>query len=249
MQYIFDVDGTLSFDGKTISPLINRAIKDLIDADNEVIFASARPIRDLLPMIPSFTDHKLIGANGAMISLAEEIKVISKIPDKDFMLLKILIDKFELNYIVDSSWNYASRITQSSFIERMIDPAQLAEKITLDEIIEPIKTIFVNVDNELQHQLITTIKEKTSLNIIGLSGEGTVDITASGINKFSTLKYLEIEDYVAFGNDCNDLEMLAGATRSVWINSKPDLQEFSRQMDIICKPDPEAVANTIRSFI
>jgi Predicted hydrolases of the HAD superfamily len=88
MQYIFDVDGTLSFDGKTISPLINRAIKDLIDADNEVIFASARPIRDLLPMIPSFTDHKLIGANGAMISLAEEIKVISKIPDKDFMLFK-----------------------------------------------------------------------------------------------------------------------------------------------------------------
>jgi len=29
MQYIFDVDGTLSFDGETVAPVINMAIKEL----------------------------------------------------------------------------------------------------------------------------------------------------------------------------------------------------------------------------
>lgn len=149
MKYIFDVDGTLSFDGETIAPVINSAIDDLIAAGNEVIFASARPIRDLLPMIPTFTDQKLIGANGAMISIDQQIRVISQIDLRYYDFLKDLINEFQLDYIVDGSWNYSSRITQESFIEKMIDPQNLAKQVTLEEIVEPIKTIFVNLDDFL----------------------------------------------------------------------------------------------------
>ena len=52
MQFVFDIDGTLCFDGKTIEPTIINALQTLIQQGHEVIFASARPIRDLLPVLP-----------------------------------------------------------------------------------------------------------------------------------------------------------------------------------------------------
>jgi HAD-superfamily hydrolase, subfamily IIB len=249
MKYIFNIDGTLSFDGIQIDPIITSAIKKLIAANNEVIFASARPIRDLLPMIPDFSAHKLIGANGAMISIEKNIEVVSGINSKDFELLKELIQTYDLDYIADSSWNYASKITAPCLIERMIDPNQLAQRTKLNEIIDPIKTIFVNLDNQLQKELMEFVSQQTKLAVIGLSGEGTVDITATGINKFSTLDRLGVDQYIAFGNDRNDLEMLDGAIRSIWINSKPSLKYLGDQYDIVCEPDPQTIADLITSFI
>ncbi|KRN99107.1 HAD-IIB family hydrolase [Companilactobacillus kimchiensis] len=249
MKYIFDIDGTLSFNGVTIDPVINLAIKELLAAGNEVIFASARPIRDLLPMIPEFESQKLIGANGAMISITETIEIISGIDKQDFVYLKNLITQFDLDYIVDSSWNYSSRITQNSFIEKMIDPGHLAKQIDLNEITDPIKTIFFNVEDKLQQQLMSIIKKDTALYPIGLAGEGTVDITAKNINKYSTLDKLGVNEYIAFGNDRNDFELLEHAQTSVWINSKPSLKHFGEQVDLICDPKPEQVASLIRGFI
>ncbi|APU71947.1 HAD-IIB family hydrolase [Companilactobacillus crustorum] len=249
MQYIFDVDGTLSFDGETISESINNAIKDLMLAGNEVIFDSARPIRDLLPMIPEFQSQKLIGANGAMISINNEIEVIKQINSSSFEYLKVLIQRYNLDYVIDSSWNYSSRITQNSFIEKMIDPSKSAQKIKIDEIENPIKTIFVNVEIRLQEKLLTMINQETPLNAIGLAGERTVDITAKDINKFFTLDKLGIENYIAFGNDRNDFEMLQSAQTSVWIESKKNLKSYSKNADIVCQPNSEAVAELIRSFL
>ncbi|CAJ1181752.1 hydrolase [Companilactobacillus crustorum] len=249
MQYIFDVDGTLSFDGETISESINNAIKDLMLAGNEVIFDSARPIRDLLPMIPEFQSQKLIGANGAMISINNEIEVIKQINSSSFEYLKVLIQRYNLDYVIDSSWNYSSRITQNSFIEKMIDPSKFAQKIKIDEIENPIKTIFVNVEIRLQEKLLTMINQETPLNAIGLAGERTVDITAKDINKFFTLDKLGIENYIAFGNDRNDFEMLQSAQTSVWIESKKNLKSYSKNADIVCQPNSEAVAELIRSFL
>ncbi|KZT91292.1 putative hydrolase [Lactiplantibacillus plantarum] len=52
MNFVFDIDGTLSFDGRTIASPITRALTYLIREHHKVVFASARPIRDLLPIIP-----------------------------------------------------------------------------------------------------------------------------------------------------------------------------------------------------
>lgn len=249
MNYIFDVDGTLSFDGETIAKPITDAIRELMAAGNEIVFASARPIRDLLPIIPDFQTQRLIGANGAMISVDQRIQVISQIEADDYMYLKSLIKKFDLDYVIDSSWNYATHLTQPSFIEKMIDPGNLAKQVLVSEISEPIKTIFVNVEDDLQTKLLSIIKQETSLNAIGLSGEHTVDVTAQTINKFSTVKKLDISDYVAFGNDRNDFELLNQAKSSIWVASKPNLSAYGEQFDSICRPNPESVATMIRSFI
>lgn len=249
MKYVFDIDGTLSFDGETIDPVIISAIKELSSIEeNEVIFASARPIRDLLPMIPRFEQNRLIGANGAMISVLEKIDIIAKIESNYFEYLKSLINQYELDYVVDSDWNYSSRITAPSLIEKMVDPNNLAEQVDIESIKQPIKTILVNLGNNLQSRLMKSISEETNLAVIGLAGEGTVDIAAQGINKLSALRALNIEEYVAFGNDRNDLEMLSQAKQSVWVSSKPSLNSFGEQADFVVKPEPKLIAEMIMSL-
>lgn len=249
MKYVFDIDGTLSFDGETIDPVIISAIKELSSVkENEVIFASARPIRDLLPMIPEFKRNRLIGANGAMTSVSDKIEIIAKIELNYFEHLKSLINQHELDYVVDSDWDYSTRITAPSLIEKMIDPHDLAKQVDIETIKQPIKTILVNLDNNLQSRLMKSIDEETNLAVIGLAGEGTVDIVAQGINKLSALRSLGIEEYVAFGNDRNDLEMLDQAKQSVWVASKPSLSSFGEQSDFVVKPEPKAIAEMIMSL-
>ncbi|EGQ1321415.1 hypothetical protein DA471_03030 [Staphylococcus aureus] len=53
MKFVFDIDGTLCFDGRLIDQTIIDTLLQLQHAGHELIFASARPIRDLLPVLPS----------------------------------------------------------------------------------------------------------------------------------------------------------------------------------------------------
>jgi len=58
---------------------------------------------------------------------------------------------------------------------------------------------------------------------------------------------LGIEHYVAFGNDQNDFDMLSHADTSVWVASKPVLNELGAQMDKQCVP--ATVADLILHFV
>lgn len=60
MIYVFDIDGTICFNGKNINSTLIKKIKEL-EENNEVLFASARPIRDLLPVVKAFESNTLIG--------------------------------------------------------------------------------------------------------------------------------------------------------------------------------------------
>lgn len=84
---------------------------------------------------------------------------------------------------------------------------------------------------------------------LSFDGETIAKPITDAINEFSTVKKLEISEYVAFGNDRNDFELLNQAKRSVWVASKPNLSAYGKQFDSICRPNPESVAAMIRSFI
>ena len=78
MNFIFDIDGTICFDGNHIDQSIKNRLMQLNDENHKVIFASARPIRDLLPVIPEFADYNLIGGNGSIISKTDKSKSYRK---------------------------------------------------------------------------------------------------------------------------------------------------------------------------
>lgn len=147
MRFVFDIDGTLCFDGRLIDQTIIDTLLQLQHDGHELIFASARPIRDLLPVLPSvFHQHTLIGANGAMISQQSKISVIKAIHTDTYHHILKIIQKYELDYIIDDDWNYAAQLDAENAIFERLDPHKLASCIDVANIDTPIKIILLNID-------------------------------------------------------------------------------------------------------
>jgi HAD superfamily hydrolase (TIGR01484 family) len=78
---IFDIDGTITENGQPISQEIESLIEIILSKGINVILATARPLRDTLPLLPK-KQHELpiIGCNGAMISRYSKVQSAKKIP-------------------------------------------------------------------------------------------------------------------------------------------------------------------------
>lgn len=244
---VFDIDGTLSFDGRQINEEIVAAIQALEHAGHRVIFASARPIRDLLPIVPEFRQNELIGANGALLAQRGVVRIRSPFAAADLALVIQLIQTTDLDYIADGSWDYAARVRSAQPILAQVDPDQLAHRISLADLDPVSKVILLNLAPPLRRRLMTELRNQTALTVVAHTDEGNLDLTAAGIDKATALETLGVTDYVAFGNDQNDRQLLAGARSGIWVRSKPTLAVPAGCT--ICEPTVKSVAAAIRHLI
>ena len=128
MNIILDIDDTICFDGQQINQDIIDRLISLHNIGHRIIFASARPMRDLLPVLPSqFHRFTLIGGNGSIVSDNNEIQTLATIQPESFNVIKHVINQYDLNYIVDDKWNYAARVDATNTIYQRLDPHRLAQ--------------------------------------------------------------------------------------------------------------------------
>ncbi|WP_305954504.1 HAD family hydrolase [Staphylococcus sp. MB377] len=214
----------MCFDGRQIDCKITDQLFSLHNIRHKIIFASARPIRDLLPVLPNkFHKFALIGGNGSIISINGRINTLATNQFETFNVIKHVINQYNLNYIVDDEWNYAARVDATNTIYQRLDPQLLAQKLTINEITSPIKTILLNIDEKGFDEVVTYIATNApSLSLINHSNELNIDITAKYINKFTAIEHIlgKYPTYVAFGNDHNDIEMLQHAKVGYFVNNE-----------------------------
>ncbi|WP_342366150.1 HAD family hydrolase [Staphylococcus haemolyticus] len=214
----------MCFDGRQIDCKITDQLFSLHNIRHKIIFASARPIRDLLPVLPNkFHKFALIGGNGSIISINGRINTLATNQFETFNVIKHVINQYNLNYIVDDEWNYAARVDATNTIYQRLDPQLLAQKLTINEITSPIKTILLNIDEKDFDEVVTYIATNApSLSLINHSNELNIDITAKYINKFTAIEHIlgKYPMYVAFGNDHNDIEMLQHAKVGYFVNNE-----------------------------
>ncbi|WP_042473502.1 HAD-IIB family hydrolase [Bacillus ndiopicus] len=232
MHFVFDIDGTISFDGKTISEEIQQAILQLMEAGHDVVFASARPIRDLLPILPEvFHGCKLIGGNGALMKGHDGIEAIyfeQTVREK----LCHITAQFQLAYLADSDWDYAYTGDEAHPIYHRIHH-QAAKNMKLNELSQVCKLVLFDVPKEALDELMklpVTISQYTSENI--------VDISPLGIHKARGLQ----ADFIAFGNDMNDYTLFEAAKYSVCVGDG----EVARFASLVITE--KEVAHKIRQF-
>lgn len=70
-------------------------------------------------------------------------------------MIKYVINQYNLNHIVDDDWNYAARVDATNTIYKRLDPQLLAQKLTINEITSPIKTILLNIDEKDFGEVVT----------------------------------------------------------------------------------------------
>ena len=228
MLYVFDLDGTICFDGKSIDQKIVESLRKLITKDNKVIFASARPIRDMVPLLTNFSDCDLIGGNGSITRVNGITIPIKTISDTAYEHIKQVIQKYNLEYIIDDKMDYSAKVSADNKILKQLDPGKLAHNISSSQILNPIKIILLNIKEEdLKHIKRNLNQIKDDCNIIIHNQDGNIDITAQDINKYTSLKRLvrDSPNYIAWGNDCNDSELLKKAQIGYFISADGQVLE------------------------
>lgn len=236
MNFVFDIDGTLCFDGKTIEVDILHAIDRLIADGHEVIFASARPIRDLLPVLPKrFHSLRLIGGNGAHTSLNGKRESLF-FDQQTKLALMDYIEKYNCTYLADSEWDfsYTGDVKHPIYKNINIDGAK---NLKIEQLQNLCKLVLFEVDDQLLANLFAL-----PIVLTKYKSEDIYDISPIGINKVSGLEQFNIDEFIAFGNDQNDHCLFERAVYSVCVGEQ-EVKALANE--IILK---EEVAKTIEKL-
>ncbi|QDQ00988.1 HAD-IIB family hydrolase [Lysinibacillus fusiformis] len=217
MKFVFDLDGTICFKGQPLSQDIMTALESCMAKGHELIFASARPIRDLLPVLPEpMRKLPMVGGNGAFVAKDGETIEVCAFPVEMVEAISKIISAFKLPYLIDGDWDYAYTGSEDHPIYRNLDPLKLAKKVVLDELRDIVKIVLFPGE---QHKEILAELGKLPISLYEHTSENIVDISPSGIDKWNGLKKLGVleGDFIAFGNDANDKAMFVKAKESVCV--------------------------------
>ncbi|RDW16534.1 HAD family hydrolase [Oceanobacillus arenosus] len=229
MQFVFDLDGTICFKGQSISNDILKALAALTMNGDEVIFASARPIRDMLPVIrKDFHSYTMIGGNGSLISKNGKIVYSKSFSDEELLGIRDLIDSFDVKYLIDGEWDYAYTGPADHPILQNLDPAKLARNLKLESLTSIVKILLLELSNNerLEKELANL-----ALTIHKHGDENVFDISPNGVDKWSALQELGVQrgNYIAFGNDANDRTMFEHALHSIMIGYHEQLAPLAKE--------------------
>ncbi|WP_280954061.1 HAD hydrolase family protein [Lactococcus protaetiae] len=75
MIFVFDIDGTICFNGVKIADDILSALTALEKHGHQLVFASARPVRDMLPLLANFSENFLIGGTVRLFGKMNRLKL------------------------------------------------------------------------------------------------------------------------------------------------------------------------------
>lgn len=219
MRYaIFDIDGTISQAGQPISAAVADALLALRKRC-QVVFASARPVRDMLPLLPeALHDAVMVGCNGGMAWQRGEFMINEKFDAASAIHMLSWLDDAGAAYVVESHWQYGFSPVAHDFhdyvrslnvafppAERDVVMAQGVNKILI-------------LDMALRDPLLSYLSEQPFDVVEKLHRfDNCFDVMPGHTDKVNALDQLNIapEQAIIFGNDLNDQAMLARAAHSV----------------------------------
>lgn len=235
MNFVFDIDGTISFDGHTIDNRIKEALKMSEHYGHEVIFASARSYRDCVNLLGDELNKKMVvGLNGGLVFNNGE-KLLSH--DLNMHTFKNVVDfchEYEIPYFVDDLYNYACQKGEQMPFYCNVDFAGIGNEISVYEMKHPIKMVISLRDNlEKLDYLITIAGDLHNVLVSYHEREFCLYLNPLGITKASTLVDILGNNFIAFGNDKNDIEMFKVAQKSIQIGDFADVKPFSSEQILL----------------
>lgn len=227
MQFVFDLDGTICFEGKPVTKSILNSLEQLTEKGHEVIFVSARPIRDILPILHKrFHGYKMVGGNGSLLCVNGNIKQNAGFDDITLEKIKHLMEEYHATYLIEGDWDYSYTGPADHPILTNFDTKKLAVNKPIGKLEHVVKIAILTSFN-----MMGLRKKLDKLDVIIQTHhqEGILEITPCGIHKWNALQQLGVQKgkYIAFGNDANDISMFENAQHSVMIGKHPLLSHYA----------------------
>lgn len=237
---VFDLDGTLCFDGRTIDGRILTAIGECERAGYRVVFASARPVRDMLPVLDgAFPAAMLIGGNGSLVSVDGQVRARAVFEPAVLGGLMAAVARYEAGYLADGPWDYAYTGPVDHPIRGRVDQGGLASRVELAELPEVVKFLVVEASDMAE---LAEAGRGLGLMVNHHLDEAIIDFAPGSTTKWEALTSMGIGAYAAFGNDINDFDLLRNAERAVRVGTHPGLDGVAH---VSVAAEPEAVAAEI----
>ena len=238
-----DLDGTLLRNDKTVSEHTLQTLIECEEKDNIIIYATARPPRDIVRYIPSILMNKpIICYNGACIT----------------KMGKIIYGKEILRENVIKILDIAKKLNQQQICIEIND--ELYSNFDVSEYFGnvPYKQVdLYNLNFKSSYKIIICSKNKISNEILDslpkeckgvITDKGTLcQIMSSEVSKWNAIKHLlEVNNIseanvISFGNDYNDIDMIKNSGVGVAMeNAIDELKLVSKH--ITCSNNDDGVA-------
>lgn len=227
-NYIFDLDGTLITDGKPLERPLAQSLEHLLLGAN-ILFASARPVRDMLPLLPaSLQGCVMVGCNGGMAWQRDACLFSHQFTPAVAQDIVAFLRNNAIPYVLDGRWSFAVSAVSHPFHRymRTLSDHEIPEAELLHDGVAKILILDgaarTSVDDFLAGQ-------GYRFNLYHHKSDNLFDITPQKENKYQALLKLgiDVSASVVFGNDANDFAMLDHAHTSVFAGDADDYPQAS----------------------
>lgn len=248
MKFVFDIDGTICYDGHTIDPKIRKALQELKEGGHEVIFASASSYRDCENLLgPSLSQATVIGLNGGLVYDKGDLVTKWHLDEANLRDILSYCREFNLPYFLDDALNFStSQREMIPFIDS-VDETGKGTEVPIGDMTYAIKmVIYLGNHPELEDDLLEHFRCFSDISASYHENEKCLYITPKGINKAYALKELNLLPYIAFGNDKNDIELFKEALYAYQVGNYHPLQMYSDQL---LQPEADDITSAIKRLI
>lgn len=149
------------------------------------------------------------------------------------------VGQYEAAYLADGPWDYAYTGPADHPIRSRVDQGELATGVSLAELPEVVKFLVVGASDMAA---LAEVGRGLGLTVNHHLDEAIIDFAPGATNKWEALTSIGIDEYVAFGNDINDFDLLRNAERAVRVGAHPGLDGIAQ---VTVAADPQAVAAEI----
>ncbi|WP_087017418.1 HAD family hydrolase [Thaumasiovibrio subtropicus] len=219
---VFDLDGTLVFKGQPLSASIATALRHAKKEGLNVVFATARPLRDTLPLLPTDLQNGfIIGCNGAMISRYGKVQSANRFETRQIRALIQWLQDAEIPYLIDSQDDYAISSVPHPFHE-FVNALGSAPK-PLECILQVGITKLLILDKSLRAKIEAEAEQMLdSFQIYEHVSDDSFDMVPEACNKLTALEAagIQMAETACFGNDHNDIAMLEAAASAVVVGDQ-----------------------------
>lgn len=248
MHFVFDLDGTICFDGDTLPGAIRSALLELLAAGHDLAFASARSYRDCLGILGKELSQQLvIGLNGGIAYDGGQLIYQAVLPEEGLRLALDFCQLHDLAWFLDDAFNYACHKPEQVAFYPFVDPLDMAEQKDLSDLDEPTKlVIFFGDRSYLAGPLQAALEDLGQFSIFYHEEEKALYVNPAGITKGATVERFCGQSFIAFGNDKNDMDFFDRATHAVQVGDYQPLRTYADQQ---VPAQAEAVAKAIRKLM
>ncbi len=232
---VLDLDGTLLTDSKTLSEYTINVLNKKLDEKNIIVFATARPYRDLAGLLPeSLMNNPLICDNGSTVFYqGKKIFNMTLDSQKASRIIKYFFEHgyeeiaFEMNDELYANFDVSKFFGNYAYNQFSINELKPYD----------INRILIFSEKKIEEKLVENIPFEC--NCILTDNAKLCQIMETNVDKWTAIKFIteyfnyDNSEIIAIGNDRNDIEMIKNADLGVAMqNAINELKAIADQVTL-----------------